>query len=145
MTVEVTFEYREIQEYLAGVSEKAESIRRRSRPFLDAFSPIIMRDLAAHFDSESGPDGLWAPWSRRYRRFMESIGKGGNKILQDTGRLRRGIRIKPDTEGIVLYNDVVYAGVHQQGGRRIPARPYLWLSDGAEEALAELALSYLES
>jgi phage gpG-like protein len=72
---------------------------------------------------------------------MARVGKSGNKILQDSGRLRQGLmpnNWRGTDEGLIFYNRVPYANAHDKGvpKRNLPSRPFMWLSKEAKGALA---------
>ena len=101
---------------------------------------------------------------------------GGDKVLQDTGRLRNSITQQSDNDRAVVGTNVVYAAIHNFGGQtaahmiypkttkalfwagaahpvkkvshpgsRIPARPFMVLTEEDRSALAEAVSDYLSS
>ena len=59
-----------------------------------------------------------------------------------TGKLRNSIlpmnvKSKLAANGIVVFSNVKYSATHDYGddGRNIPARPFMWLSDEAQEKM----------
>jgi phage gpG-like protein len=77
-------------------------------------------EIVLGFERGADPYGRkWEPLkARRGRRI------GGQPLL-DTGRLRSSFFVSPTSQGIVVRTNVSYAGYHQFGTRRIPARPML--------------------
>lgn len=104
------------------------------------------------FQRQESPDGTpWEPLadstllSRAYKRTRSAEGRGRQRkilsrtanarILMDTGRLRGSVAVESDERSARIGSALVYARVHQQGDRggKIPARPYLGLSDEGRE------------
>ena len=150
---EATFKSEQIDAFLKGLSKRHDQIENRDRQVVGIMSAIVFRDIIQHFDRSEGPDGKWKAWSKAYRRRMWEAGKLGNKILIDSGRLRNSFTMasyRTSNEGIVWYNNAKtktgfpYAALHNEGGRFHPARPFMWLSDGAMETIEEQILRFLE-
>ncbi len=98
--------------------------------------------IQANFDAEGRPE-RWAPlsfaakvaWHTRRKSFwtkgggrMTARGRAaweGRKVLTDTGRLRRSIRAKAYADRVEIGTNVKYALFHQEGTRKMPARPFL--------------------
>ena len=107
-----------------------------------------------HFKQEQGTGRVpWVKWSKSHRKAMERIGKGGNKILQDTGRLRGSFlptQRRMSAEGILWFNPAKtkkgfpYAAAHQEGGEKLPARPFMWISDKTLDNIGAQTLKFLE-
>lgn len=138
--------------FLLGMSKRGDDLRSDKSTVRKIYSPIIMEDVVKHFENEEGPDGPWQNWSRSYERHMDAIGKGGNKILQDTGRLRQNIKPGNVTGGNfkwVWFNNAhtkdgfPYAKAHDEGGGRLPKREFMWVSDKAMDLIAQATLDYL--
>jgi hypothetical protein len=83
---------------------------------------------------------------------MDKRGKGGNKILQDTGKLKQNFKpnhYRSSSKGLYWYNDAVtksgfpYAYAHDEGGDQLPKRDFMWLSDDALEEVGNQTLQFL--
>lgn len=118
---------------------------RRARAFnvrpptavLDAIGAAAETQTRLGFRRGKAPDGTaWQPLKRQRRANARAASRlspaqrrrrGGQKPLQDTGRLLRGIsyRSAPTHRRVRLFADVQYARYHQFGTKRIPARPFL--------------------
>jgi len=135
------------KKWMTRLERKVSDVKDGKRQFAAILSPRVFRDVMKHFEEERGPRGRWKAWSDTYAEHMERIGKGGNKILQDTGRLRQGFtpaRFRNVSEGILWYNPVGYARRHDEGdGGRTPARSFMWLSTDAKQDLSSITLKYL--
>lgn len=73
-------------------------------------------------------------------------------ILQDSSKLRQNFlpanyRIEP--RGILWYNNAKtskgfpYAFAHNEGGKKLPKRDFMWLSSAALELISEATLDYI--
>jgi phage gpG-like protein len=142
-----------IRAYLSGLSQRHKQLDEKDRKVVAIMSAIVFRDVMDHFAQEQGPEGKWAPWSPKYRRHMHSIGKGGNKILQDSGRLRQSFNMakwKTTGDGIVWFNNAKtksgapYAKIHDEGGKYHPQREFMFLSNKAVEDIEAALLKFLE-
>jgi len=150
---EAIFDDAEVQKFLDGLKRKGKSLEQGSRALAGIISSNVYRDIMAHFDQEQGPGGAqWAAWSSVYAEHMDKKGRGGNKILQDSGRLRQSVtptnyRVLPG--GIVFYNPAKtkdgfpYAQAHDEGGGKLPQRQFMYLSEIAMEEIAEQTLKWL--
>jgi phage gpG-like protein len=125
-----------------------------SADYANLLSTVVFRDVIDHFQAEEGSDGPWTAWSDVYARHMQSIGKAGNKILQNSGRLKQAFTPaswRSVTGGILWYNPAKtksgfpYAKAHDEGGPVLPKRDFMWLSDDARERLAGLTLQFILS
>ncbi len=137
---------------------------------------ILEQSTQERFEEEKGPDGKsWPPLSeqtlvararRRTRRKDGSSGfrtKRGNlsrraqrvmesaAILKDTSRLMRSITSKARPEGAAVGTNLVYAAIHQLGGKagrgkrvEIPARPYLGVSSADEQDLLAMLQEFIK-
>jgi|GEM_PF-389451 len=92
----------------------------------------IVASIKENFASESSPDGApWAPLKRP--RSRKGKPKGKDKILRDKGILYASVaaangsgHVEELTNTTLAMGTVIeYAGVHQRGGKHIPARPFL--------------------
>ncbi|MBQ7593253.1 MAG: phage virion morphogenesis protein [Synergistaceae bacterium] len=116
----------------------------------------------------------WKPLSSsRVKQRMKRHKSGNMKILQDTGELRRSIKYQADDEGVTIGSSLNYAKLHQFGGTitakregtykhnysktkregerysytrqvRIPARPYLGITQPEVDHIKELLIQYLK-
>lgn len=107
--------------------------------------PVVAAALARNFEEEGRPEP-WAPLSPRYalwksRRFP------GRRILERSGRLRRSIVSRVEGGALIASTDVPYAAAHQFGApaRRLPARPFLGLTEGDKEDVANTIAQSLEN
>lgn len=144
------FQHEGWQSVVKKLKEKWKTIEERKN-FGAIISSVVFRDVMDHFDKERGPSGGWQAWSKSYREHMSKIGKGGNRILQDTGRLRQSFtpdNFRAQSDGILFYNNAKVNGfpyglAHDQGGKKLPQRKFMWLSDKGMNSVVEVVNNWL--
>lgn len=103
------------------------------------------------FEKEQSPDGTkWAPWSEKYRKRMERLGKRGrHKILSDIGELRRSVKYVAFKARVIVGSNLRYARRHQlgdkswkEGGGGIPARPYIGVAEQDRTEILRMMREY---
>lgn len=150
--VRIEFNSKAAQKWLKGLSDKAQNVRMSRKDYVDSISSFVFQDYIDHFDKERGPEGEWKPWSAAYTRHMRKIGKGGNRILQDTGRLRQSFvpsNYRTGRGRVEWFNPAKtkggfpYAAAHNEGGPQLPRREFMWLSDKALKQIEGFTLWYI--
>lgn len=152
MSAEVEFKDEGVQALLEGLGSRLDKIQDGHKKYGTLLSANVFRDIMDHFEKEEGSTGKWQHWSFWYALQMERAGRGGNKILQDTGRLRQSF--KPQNwrsvkDGYLWFNNAKtksgfpYAAAHDEGGERLPKRDFMWLSDNTMEEIAVQTLLFL--
>jgi len=106
--------------------------------------PVVAAALERNF-AEEGRPVRWAPLAPRYAAWKARRFGAGLRILERTGALRRSISTRVEGNAIVASTDVPYAAFHQFGTRRLPARPFLVLTDADKEAAAQAAADSLRT
>jgi len=107
-------------------------------PFLRAMAPIIREDFAAHFRNTQAPYGTWPP----------RVDNLPHPLLIKTGTMHAAATQEGAPGNITAVGDrelqmgvdgsvVNYTAFQQYGTRYIPPRPFIWLSDDAEDAAFE--------
>lgn len=150
--IDLQFDSKQAEAFLKRLKRNQEAIEKKDQAFVDTISIFVFQDIINHFEKEQGPKGKWKAWSKVYAEHMEALGKGGNKILQDSGRLRQSFtpgqwRARP--AGIEWYNPAKtkkgfpYAAAHDEGGGRLPQRKFMWLGSGAMEKIAKATVAFL--
>lgn len=151
--MQFTVNDQEAQAYLKKKIKQVQKIKGGEQPFVKVLSAVVFADIMSHFKTESGPGGPWVAWSQIYSEHMHLIGKGGNNLLQDTGRLRGSFfptNTRVSSQGILWFNPAKtksgfpYAAAHQEGGPKLPARPFMWLSEEAKDNISKQTLRFLE-
>ena len=148
----VEFENREVKDFLNNLDKKLKDVEKGSREYTGLLSAIVYEDIVRHFENEEGSKGPWKQWSPSYKKYMDEEGKGGNKILQDTGKLRNNFKpskVRKTSAGFLWYNDAKvkggfpYAYAHDTGGPILPKRDFMWLSDKAMDKISEQTLQFM--
>lgn len=151
--MDVAIQDKEAQAFLSSLAKKVARVKDSGREFVNLLSARVFRDVISHFEKESGPEGPWKEWSPSYRAMMEEIGKGGNKILQDTGNLRQSFvptNWRKQSDGILWFNPArtksgfPYARAHNEGGPRLSKREFMWLDKSAVDDMGKITLKFLE-
>lgn len=147
------FDDKEVRDFLTQLNAKLKSIDQGQKKYAGLLSAIVFEDVAMHFQQETGSKGKWAAWSNSYRKAMESAGRGNNKILQYSGRLRQNFKpsdYRVQSDGILWFNDAQtksgypYAAGHDKGtaagGKQ---RDFMYLSKRAMDKISEQTLQFM--
>lgn len=152
MAQDVVLDSKEWDEFLKKVKANSQKLVR----FLQvAANTIGFGDIVKHFDQESGPGGHWAERLPKTQAAYDRIGgtyRSSNKILQLTGRLRQSILPQEGRSQIVgidmvrMYAGTAYSRTHDEGdpSRNMPKREFMWLSDKAQQVMAEMIRDQLD-
>lgn len=129
---EFEFEDKNWQRIIGQIESKWKDLDQR-KVFGSIISVSVFTDIMQHFSDQKGPSGDWEKWSKVYMEHMQKIGKAGNRILQDTGRLRQSLmpgagKFRSNTSGVLFFTTVPYARAHDKGNQRMPQRQFMWLS-----------------
>lgn len=139
------------KEILGSLKIKWKDIEERKK-FGDVVSPAVYDDVIDHFRNEEGEKGGWQAWSKSYAEHMQRIGKGGNLILQDSGRLRQWFKPsswRGTSDGLLFYNNAKtkkgfpYAYAHDTGGPQLPQRGFMWLSGAGVDRMIQIVQGWL--
>ena len=145
--VSLKFDDQQISDLLKKIDKKINNIQKKEAKFTALLSAIIIEDVIDHFEQEKGPKGRWKSWSQAYASHMARIGKSQNLILQDTGRLKGGwvpTNMRKTNEGILWFNPIKYAKIHDEGLGNMPERKFSWLSNRAINKIGEQSAKFLE-
>lgn len=146
------FDSKEVREFLNQIDSNLKKIEGGKKEYTGLLSAIVYADVIKHFEEEQGSEGPWKQWSKVYKDEMEKIGKGGNKILQDTGRMRNTFKpskVRKTNVGFLWFNNAQtksgfpYAAAHDTGGKKLPKRDFMWLSDSAMDKVESQTLQFL--
>ncbi len=154
--MKIVADVRAVQAAIDGTIKKL----RNMKGVWDQVGFEVLNSIEDNFDAEGRPE-KWQPLApatiegkvrkfggRKKRGGLRAVTArklGGNKILTDSGDLRRSIVHKADSMGVTIGSTKEYAAIHQFGGQcgrgrsvTIPARPYLMLQDGDHEKIVDL-------
>ena len=153
------FDNKVVNKFLSDLSKNYSQVTARDAKYIGVISALVFEDTIRHFEAEVGNDGPWEKWSAVYRAHMEKVGKGGNKILQDSGGMRQkmmpiksGKATRTSKEGIVWYNNakasggfpIAYAHDNDKDSRgQLPRRSFMWLSDKGLNKISDQTLRFL--
>jgi len=132
------------------------AIRRASAPpnsrILSAVASRMRGMQMQHFKEQKDSEGkVWAPLKPGTIKRRRMGGRGGVKILQDTGRMRASVDRYSDRDTAITGTNTIYAATHQfgregrtysyyfgeWGGADIPAREFIYLTEGEQKTLIE--------
>jgi len=108
---------------------------------LESTVPLVAGAIERNFDEEGRPL-RWPPLAPATLRRKPA----GLRILQRTGRLRRSIQTGLEGNVVIASTDLPYAAAHQFGfpRRRLPARPFLILTEIDKQEIAQTIADSLE-
>ena len=106
----------------------------------------LLASTKARFNTMTAPDGTaWQPLSPAYYAVKP---RNKNLILTLNGYLRRSIYSIRGEDTVTIGSNISYAGTHQYGYGRIPARPFIGLSENdnqfIQDTLSEWAVAKAE-
>lgn len=151
-TVVAEFDNAEVIEFIRNLDKRLKNVKDGQKKYVGLLSAIVYADVINHFQKQEGSGGPWKKWSDSYKKQMDEDGKGGNKILQDTGRLRNTFKPTNNRKvsaGVLWFNNAQtkksfpYAFAHDEGGPVLPQRDFMWLSEGAVEKIATQTLQFM--
>lgn len=152
------FDDKEVRDFLNNINSKLKNIKDGKKEYTGLLSSIVYEDVIRHFEDEQGSKGPWKKWSKLYKEQMEKQGKGGNQILQDSGRMRNNMmtskawkpsKVKKVSNGFLWFNNAQtesgfpYAAAHDKGGSKLPKRDFMWLSEKAMNKIEEQTLQFI--
>ena len=166
MQAEVVFESNKLTKFLKDVEHRA-GAPEKNRDIVYSIAILVHRDIIEHFKKEEGPRGGWKEWSTGHARRARKAGR--KKILQWSGRMRNTFQptsYKVSTGMITWYNNAQTKGVaprsiklkdgstkktkgskpypyawgHNYGDGKLPARPFMWLSNKYFDLIAKVVL-----
>ena len=95
--------------------DKMSARQKSDKPVMKKIAVMGEKDVVDHFIKGRGPTGTWKPLKH------PRIRGGYGKPLNDTGRLKGNNKSRSYNHMAIVFNDMKYAGVHNDG-RSIPAR-----------------------
>lgn len=108
---------------------------------LDAIGTELVDVTVERFTTKTAPNGApWRPWSPRYARTRHA----GHSLLVSDSHLIRSIQQLVSGGTVAVGSNLVYAAAHQFGTPRIPARPYLGLSEDDRQRIEDIAVQFLD-
>jgi len=145
MMVTIKIDSEQLQKEL----KKLLQLARDRRPLMKNIAGMMHNAVEENFAQEGRPK--WIPLSPITIAARQKKGYWPGQILQQTGKLAASISSYADNDQAVVGTNVVYAAIHQFGGKagrgkkvNIPARPYLQLTDEDMEEILKAVKEYLK-
>jgi phage gpG-like protein len=123
------------------MAEKAKNPRQA----MDVIGAKAWRNVIQNFDLEKNEDGsVWAKWKKGNQRVpYRPYGRGGTKLLRDTGYLRMSIRWIANNLEARVFTKVNYAKFHEYGEGTMK-RQFMWISDKLKVQFLTELLNYIK-
>ncbi|WNY75966.1 phage virion morphogenesis protein [Pasteurella multocida] len=127
------FDDNEIQRALANLLALGQG-----KDLMRKVANIVRQDVEDAFDHERAPDGK--PWDKLDKRYQERRYKNGydGKILQMHGNLLNSLDIDYGDRFALIGVSEPYGQYHQKGTDKMPARPFLGVSETGVEEIKQL-------
>lgn len=125
--LDITVDLGDVEEGLAAMEHRARALG----PTLHSLAKPMKDDQRNHKVAKEGPDGAWP--ARAASTIARAHGK--RKLPRSPlGRLPTAVKWDVGPSSISGTSKVRWSGAHQDGdrvgrGSKLPARPFLWLSD----------------
>ena len=143
--ITIKIDSEQLQKELTALIQKAVD----RRPLMKNIAGIMHNAVEENFAQEGRPK--WVPLGQKTIIARQKKGYWPGQILQQTGKLAASISSYSDNDQAVVGTNVVYAAIHQFGGKagrggkvNIPARPYLQLTDENMEEILKAVKEYLK-
>ena len=147
--MEATFDDAGARKFIRSMVSKARNPGQHNK-LVAAISVKVFADVIKHFKDQSGPKGGWRDWSTSYTEHMKRIGRGNNKLLQFSGRLRQSMTMGPPRkDGLAWFNNAVtkggypYAWGHDTGDGKLPQREFMWLSNEGMDVIGKIVMDHI--
>jgi len=146
-SIEIKIENKELTEALLNLAKRGENLR----PLMKTIAGILASSTEENFKNEGRPD-KWTDLADVTKKSREKIKKWPGQILQVEGQLAASVTTQYDDDSAVIGSNKDYARIHQLGGDagrgkkvKIPARPYLYLTDDDFDEILNETKKYLKN
>jgi phage virion morphogenesis protein len=145
MTVKISVDTSVADQGLEKLASKLQNLKPAFKGIGDYMTRAILRRFESGVDSKGK---AWAPLSA-----ATISHKRNPKILQESERLKNSISYEATNSQLEIGTEdgIAYDAIHQFGGQagrnrkvRIPARPYLGVSQSDESAITDIIQRYLQ-
>ncbi|MBO6273906.1 phage virion morphogenesis protein [bacterium] len=144
-SLQLNVDNKEVTEALLNLAKRTENLR----PLMKSIAGIFASSTEENFKNEGRPD-KWTDLAEVTKKSREKINKWPGQILQVEGQLAASVTTQYDDDSAVIGSNKEYARIHQLGGDagrgkkvKIPARPYLQLTDDDFEEILSECKKYL--
>lgn len=110
------------------------------KPIFRRISPLLVDYFKQNMESEGMKllKGRWKELSPATIAAKIRLGYGSKKILERTGKLKKGMKqLSLNNAELVVGNDVKYYQYHQLGGRKLPKRQMLGVNKDVENIVMD--------
>lgn len=120
---------------------------KNPRPLLVEVAGVIKADITERITTTKvDPDGNpWEPWAQSTATRRARDGSWARGLLWNSGALLDSLVEKIEPKRAVVTATAPYAGFLQYGTRNMPARPFVGISQQANEDIIDLVNEYLDS
>ena len=144
--IEIKIDNKDVDRKLLELAQKSENLR----PLMKNIAGIFASATEENFKNEGRPD-KWTELSEATKKQRTKQKKWPGQILQVSGQLASSISTQYDDESAIIGSNLDYAAIHQLGGDagrgkkvKIPARPYLQLTDDDFNEILDATEHYLK-
>ena len=144
-SLQLNVDNKEVTEALLNLAKRTENLR----PLMKSIAGIFASSTEENFKNEGRPD-KWTDLAEVTKKSREKINKWPGQILQVEGQLAASVTTQYDDDSAVIGSNKEYARIHQLGGDagrgkkvKIPARPYLHLTDDDFDEILSECKKYL--
>ncbi len=144
--IEIKIDNKDVERNLLELAQKGEDLR----PLMKNIAGIFASATEENFKNEGRP-GKWTELSEATKKQRTKQKKWPGQILQVSGQLASSISTQYDDESAIIGSNLDYAAIHQLGGDagrgkkvKIPARPYLQLTDDDFNEILDATEHYLK-
>ena len=143
MSIEIRYDDRRPQQLLNRLQGQVDNLE----PAMREIAGHLVSSVEDSFRTQAEPDGTaWEPLADSTIRDRLREGSGRGPILTRSKDLSGMILADWGDDVAVAGTNLIYAATHHYGDqdrRRIPARPFLGVSDEAREAIIRTLLDHL--
>ncbi len=131
-----------IRQRLKATADKLQNMRQ----FWSSVGMYVQRQtIRERFNKEQSPEGQkWKPLAPSTKRRKKRHKRGQMKILHDTGALRRSIAYEAGSNSVKVGSVLKYARTHQFGRGKIPARPFLGVTESEKKHIVSMFGQYIK-
>lgn len=142
--IEIEIDNREVKNRLLELAKRGAYLR----PLMKNIAGIMAYSTEENFREEGRPE-KWQDLSDVTKELRKKKRKWPGQILQVEGMLASSISTYYDKDSAIIGSNLPYAAIHQLGGDagrnkkvKIPARPYLHLTDDDFDEILNAAENY---
>lgn len=139
LIINVTDDFSELNQHLITLYRR---LNGNLMPLMQAVAGTLEDSTKQRFNSKVAPNGVH--WQNLKPSTLQTKQRRGGGILVDSGDLLTSITSYANNHSVVVGSNEVYAKYHQVGTNKMPARPFLGLSEQDKARLRERLNEFLE-